>query len=64
MTRAEHINLWLEHNELALNALKRWSESLIIDDWIRYKEESRIAHRHYGVASAMLTKAMKKHNIF
>ncbi len=60
MTRAEHLTLWKQHVDRSMKAVSRYIESHDISDWEEYKEESKLANKHYGIASAMFTKARRK----
>ena len=61
MTREEHVNLWREHNNKAMSALRNFRDNVRRDEfWQEYLRESRIANKHWGIAQMMFTKKFGK----
>lgn len=61
MTSEQHIELWHEHKDKAMKALKAFQEDIHNDAfWKEYLAENKIANKHFGIARAMWTKRDKK----
>lgn len=60
MTRQEHYNIFKEHHKKAMDAVTNFINTNDRKYFSEYKEESKIANKHYGIARAMSTKETKK----
>lgn len=59
--RKMHLDEYHAHRDIAVSALHRYStEGYNRDDWNLYKEEMKIANKHWGIANAMFTKKYGK----
>lgn len=62
MTMEQHYSLAKEHRDKSIAALNEFTANHNWDKWQEYKTEYRLANKHYGIASGMHTKKIRKWN--
>lgn len=67
MTRAQHYEIYIEHSAKANSHLQEAINSAEANDYTKrdyefamYKQERKIAQKHYGIQRAMQTRAINK----
>lgn len=64
MTREQHMERCIEFRNKSMLALTKCVEHFNQTDWEEYKKYSKLANKEYGIARMMLTKEMKKLDIY
>jgi bisphosphoglycerate-dependent phosphoglycerate mutase len=60
MTRSEHIEMSKKYRAASIDALHEFQRTMNRKFWDDYKENSKLANKHYGISQAMWTKEMKR----
>ena len=61
MTREEHHALGKQYRDQAIQAIRKFQETLNMADFEEYKQNTKLANKHDGIASAMFTRQMNKY---